>query len=558
MAVIIRDRAAARLRAEWSRIGRRSENVLPPGRGARAEAGSASIPALSRRRFLANVASSAAIAGIDAIAKPHLSRACDRPAVTHGVQSGDVSTDSGIVWARTDRPARMLVEAATTDSFKTIHSAVSVDAFPEGDFTAKALLEGLPSGQDVFYRIRFQDHSFPDVLGEPQIGHFRTAPSDLRSISFAWSGDTAGWGIDEARGGMRTYATMARSRPDFFIHSGDHIYADCPIPDARELPNGEIWRNVVTEEKSRVAQTLADFRGNYKYNLLDRNLRAFNAEVPMFAQWDDHEVTNDWCPGVPLHPAGYADSSILKLAARGCRAFHEFMPTRQTLAEAGRIYRRIPYGPLLDVFMLDMRSYRSAVGEDGAAAAILGPTQVAWLERELINSQATWKVIAADLPIGVVSGDAIAQGDGPARGREIEIAGLLAFIKRAGIRNTVWITADMHYTAAHYYDPNTAVFQDFEPFWEFVSGPIHAGTWQPQQLDDTFGPRALFQKGCSGDQRNDLAPCFGLQFFGHVAIDGTTRVMTVTLKDVEDRALWAVEIAPRIERWSSGSSSIRG
>ena len=47
-------------------------------------------------------------------------------------------------------------------------------------------------------------------------------------------------------------------------------------------------------------------------------------------------------------------------------------------------------------------------------------------------------------------------------------------------RNTVWITADMHYTAAHYYDPNAAVFQDFEPFWEFISGPIHAGTWRPQ------------------------------------------------------------------------------
>jgi len=59
-------------------------------------------------------------------------------------------------------------------------------------------------------------------------GRFRTAPSDRRSISFTWAGDQAGqgWGIDEARGGMRTYATMLRNRPDFFIHSGDHIYAD--------------------------------------------------------------------------------------------------------------------------------------------------------------------------------------------------------------------------------------------------------------------------------------------------------------------------------------------
>src|SRR5262249_10219807 len=252
------------------------------------------------------------------------------------------------------------------------------------------------------------------------------------------------------------------------------------------LANGEIWKNIVTEEKSRIAQTLADFRGNYKYNLLDRNLLAFNADVPMFAQWDDHEVTNDWCPDQSPGWGGYADKSGLALSARGCRAFHEFMPMRETLAEGGRVYRRIPYGPLLDVFMLDMRSYRTVDAGDGAAAAILGPTQLAWLKRELMSSHATWKIIAADLPIGVVSAGAIALGAGPPRGREVEIADLLAFIKHAGVRNTVWLTADMHYTAAHCYDPNVAVFQDFEPFWEFVSGPLHAGTWHPQKLDNTF------------------------------------------------------------------------
>jgi alkaline phosphatase D len=515
--------------------------------------------ALTRRRFLTTAASSAAMTAVDGIAKPYLSRAADRPLITHGIQSGDVSLDSGIVWARADRPSRMLVEVATTDSFKNVRSAVFVDALPETDFTAKALIEGLPAGSDIFYRIAFQDHSFPSALSEPQVGRFRTAPGERRTISFVWSGDTAGggWGIDEARGGMRTYATMLKSRPDFFIHSGDHIYADCPIRAEQALPNGELWTNIVTEDKSRIAQTLADFRGNYKYNLLDRNLRAFNAEVPMFAQWDDHEVTNDWCPGEPLGWSGYADKSVLKLSARGCRAFHEFMPIRDSLAESGRVYRRIPYGPLLDVFMLDMRSYRTANSEDGSPAAILGPAQMAWLKRELMNSQATWKIIAADLPIGVVSGDAVALGDGPPVSREIEIADLLAFIKHAGVRNTVWLTADMHYTAAHYYDPNAAVFQDFDPFWEFISGPIHAGTWHPQKLDNTFGPRAMFQRGCGDGQRDDLAPCFGLQFFGQVTIDGATEVMTVTLKDVDDHDLWATKIEPRMEKWSRGVPSMR-
>src|SRR5215475_10304607 len=133
---------------------------------------------LTRRRFLTTAASSAAMAAAGGIAKPALSRAADRPVITHGVQSGDVCVDSGIVWARADRASRMLVEVATSEGFKNIRSAVAVDALPETDFTAKALLEGLPGrqtfeqrlggeiglGQSVFYRIRFQDHSFPSAL----------------------------------------------------------------------------------------------------------------------------------------------------------------------------------------------------------------------------------------------------------------------------------------------------------------------------------------------------------------------------------------------------------
>src|SRR6266508_6323027 len=196
---------------------------------------------LTRRRLLTTVASSAAITALGGTARPFLSRAADRPRITHGIQSGDVSVDSGVVWARADRPSRMLAEVATTEGFKDIHRAVTVDALPATDFTAKALMEGLPAGQDVFYRIRFQDLSFPSAFGSPQVGHFRTAPSERRNVSFVWSGDTAGggWGIDEPRGGMRTYSTMLKSRPDFFIHCGDHIYADCPLHAERNFPNGE-------------------------------------------------------------------------------------------------------------------------------------------------------------------------------------------------------------------------------------------------------------------------------------------------------------------------------
>src|SRR5437660_1568739 len=141
---------------------------------------------LSRRRFLATAAASTAISPF--VPRPYLSRAADRPVITHGIQSGDVSADGAVIWARTDRPARMLAEVATSDSFKTIQRAVFVDALPESDFTANALIDGLPAGQDMFYRIRFQDLSEPTIVGEAKTGHFRTAPADRRSISFTWSG----------------------------------------------------------------------------------------------------------------------------------------------------------------------------------------------------------------------------------------------------------------------------------------------------------------------------------------------------------------------------------
>jgi alkaline phosphatase D len=88
------------------------------------------------------------------------------------------------------------------------------------------------------------------------------------------------------------------------------------------------------------------------------------------------------------------------------------------------------------------------------------------------------------------------------------------------------------------------VFQDFDPFWEFVSGPIHAGTGRPDQIDNTFGPQVVFAKGLAHGVAF-AAPTDGLQFFGHVAIDGATEVMTVMLKDVDDNALWSRQLEPK-------------
>ena len=268
---------------------------------------------ISRRKFL----SSTAATGFGVIAMPYLSRAADRPVITHGVQSGDVGADGGVVWARADRPSQMMVEVATTESFANARALPPIAALPESDFTAKMLLENLPAGQEIFYRVRFRDLSHIDIASEAVVGRFRTAPADRRDVSFVWGGDVAGqgWGINPDDGGMFTFATMRKHRPDFLLHSGDTVYADGPIKSEVKLPDGKVWKNVTIEEKAKVAETLDEFRAAHKYNFMDEHVRAFNAEVPIFVQWDDHEVTNNWSLSKQL-PAAYKERDITLLAAR--------------------------------------------------------------------------------------------------------------------------------------------------------------------------------------------------------------------------------------------------
>ncbi|MCS6876790.1 MAG: alkaline phosphatase D family protein [Geminicoccaceae bacterium] len=483
--------------------------------------------------------------------------------VPYGVQVGDLSGDRAILWAKADREARMIVEWATTESMKDARTVVGPNVAEDTDFCGKIDLVGLPPGETVFYRVSFLDLSDYKTKSEPVVGRFRTPPAGRRDVRFLWSGDTAGqgYGINPDFGGMRIYEAMRRTEPDFFIHSGDTVYPDNPIPPEVKAPDGTVWKNLTIEEKQKVAETLREFRMNYAYNLMDENVRKFNAEVPMFAQWDDHEVTNNWYWEKRLDKdQRYKEGSVAVLAARAMKAFHDYMPTRRHPLERDRIYESFRYGPSLEIFRIDMRSYRGA-NSDGLETVlapetrILGEAQMRWLKRALLASDATWKVIASDMPLGLVVWDdfrarkgaeAVAQGDqGPPKGRELEIAELLRFIRDNGIKNVVWLTADVHYTAAHYYDPNKAVFQDFAPFWEFVSGPLNAGTFGPNELDRTFGPQVVFQKAPPPGQAN-LPPSAGLQFFGQVDIDGKTEVMTVRLKDLEGRTLFTQELRPEI------------
>jgi alkaline phosphatase D len=203
-----------------------------------------------------------------------------------------------------------------------------------------------------------------------------------------------------------------------------------------------------------------------------------------------------------------------------------------------------------------MRSFRAANNANrqtrsGADTVYLGREQLDWLKKELLNSTAVWKVMAVSMPLGLQLGDGydikhrrrfenMANGDGPVLGREFEMAELLAFARQENIVNMVWFTADVHYCAAHFYDPGQARFQNFEPFWEFVSGPLNAGSFCAKELDDTFGPQLVFQKA---SPVQNLSPASGLQFFGQVDIDGGSLEMVVSLKDTHGQTLFEQVIA---------------
>jgi alkaline phosphatase D len=525
----------------------------------------------SRRRFIRDSAlGGASLAGFGGLASREARAQAGsaplgpdgaRPSSAWGLQIGDVLSDRAIVWSRTDQPARMHVEWSLDERFRRSTRVRGPHALDVTDFTARVDLSGLPPGEDVFVRVSFEGADASGAPGEPILGRFRTAPQRRRDVRFLWSGDTAGqgWGIDLDYGGMKIYEAMRQAQPDFFIHSGDTIYADGPmLPEVTDAAGNVIWRNAYLDqvpEKLKVAETLHEFRRAHLYNRYDEHVRAFSAEVPQIWQWDDHEVTNNWSSSKVVD-ARYTEKSIRALIANGTRAFLEYAPMRwHSQVESERVYRHIPYGPDLDVFVVDMRSYRAANGcnvepEPSEATALLGDEQLAWLERSLARSRATWKIIAADMPIGLIVGDGTdpvtgcaraengANGDGPVLGREHEIARLLRFIKHQRVRGVVWITADVHYCAAHHYDPARATFKDFEPFWEFVAGPLHAGTFGPNALDDTFGPSVAFQSAPPAGQSN-LPPSAGLQFFGQIDIEAESQDLIVALKDIDGREIYS-------------------
>jgi alkaline phosphatase D len=436
----------------------------------------------------------------------------------------------------------MVVEWSTSPRFDHVTRVEGPLVGPDTDLIGKLALSGLPAGTRVHYRARFDASPW-------FAGSFGTPADDTRDVVLAWSGDTngQGWGIDPARGGMPAYSALLARAPDLFVHCGDAIYADNPIPPSIPLADGGTWNNLTDPAKDHVAETLDDFRGAHRYARRSAEVRALSAAVPLFSIWDDHEVRNNWFPGEVLDDPRYAERRVDALAVHARRAMYEYAPTLRS----GPMYRAVHWGPLLDLFLLDGRTYRTPNEPAPSAGALLGAEQAAWLLDALSQSRAVWKIVACDMPIALVVSepgktipqafDGWANENGAPQGRELELARLLSGLRARAVKNVVWITADVHYAAAHRMDPTRAAFKDFDPFWELVAGPMHASAFPRKPLDDTFGPEMVWS---NADWSSTGSPATDAANFGLLRVDGRTRELGVTFVDSRGRDLHHLTLAP--------------
>ena len=295
-----------------------------------------------------------------------------------------------------------------------------------------------------------------------------------------------------------------------------------------------MWKNVTTPEKSKVAETLDEFRGNYVYNLLDDNVRRFNAEIPQFVLWDDHEVKNNWFPGMSLEAdERYKEKNARVLAAHARRAFLEYSPDSAHARAAGRrSIAPVRYGPLARRVRARSAHLSRAELAEPAARARRGDGSCGRAADRVAEARAA--VLHSDL-----ESHCERPADRSRRSRRRDRVrsdrqrrcGLAARARARDCRS-----ASIHPTSSASAMscgspatcitprrittiPERARFKDFDPFWEFVAGPMNAGTFGPGPLDDTFGPELRFSSVPAGMPPN-RPPSDGLQFFGLVRISG--------------------------------------
>lgn len=417
-----------------------------------------------------------------------------------GSAVGDVTSVAAVVWTRTEGPARVQVEweAEAEGTLKEPSRSEVMMTSTQRDYTVAVPLEGLAPATSYRYRI-FSQPQEAQASWEPRAtGRFRTASSSdqSESVRFVWSGDIGGQEFCRQAGdGYAIFDRVRQVEPAFAILLGDLIYADHRCPSPPNAPGSEF-----------IASTLDEFRSKHRYQREDAAFQRFLAEVPVHAIWDDHEVRDNFSgPSEALMPIGR-------------QALLEYWPIRTDAQDPFRLYRRIHRGADLDVFILDTRQYRSRNGEpDGPRKTMLGVAQRDWLIDGLLTSKATWKVIATSVPLSLLKpGVKVPGNDSWAHaedgtGFRTELKLILDAARRGGVRNMVWLAADVHLAQVNEYDPEGAGRAEF---YEFVAGPLSAKPGKLSQPEPSLRPHILYADA-------------GFMNFGVVTVTGRTLQMEI-------------------------------
>ncbi|RYJ31254.1 alkaline phosphatase [Streptomyces sp. L-9-10] len=429
-----------------------------------------SLPAPSPRRRTV-VKAAAATAAATALAAPVVlggsatASAAGAPAFLHGVASGDPLPDGVLLWTRvTPSPdavpgsgkgadTEVFWEVAEDQRFASVVARGTTTARAASDHTVKVDVRGL--GQAAVHYFRFTAGGTVSPVGRT-----RTAPAPGAATPGVRFGvvSCANW---EA-GYFSAYRHLAaRADLDAVLHLGDYLYeyATGGFPGT----DGVVRQHEPTHE----IISLADYRARHGRYKTDDDLRALHAGHPVIAIWDDHEFANDaWSGGAENHTPG-TEGTWADRAAAARQAYFEWMPVRASTE--GTVYRRLRFGALADLHLLDLRSFRSqqtTIGDgavDDPDRTITGRAQLDWLKAGLAGSDAAWKLVGTSVMISPV-----AFGSLPAHllGPIAELLGLpkeglavnvdqwdgytddrrelLAHLTGRGIRNTVFLTGDIH------------------------------------------------------------------------------------------------------------------
>ena len=444
----------------------------------------------------------------------------------HGVASGDPVSDAVILWTRVtpdaDAPVEVFFEVATDPGLENQVLAGYVETSADVDFTVKVDAIGLPAATTLYYRFQ--------ALGRPsRIGRTRTAPRGpadaLRIAVMACS--------SYAHGYFNGYRLIAeRHDIDLCVHCGDYIY---------EYGNGS-YGNARELDPPHEIVTLEDYRRRYAHYRRDEDLQEMHRQHPMTCVWDDHEIAdNTWKDGAGNH--GDQEGPWEDRLSAAQQAYWEWMPIR--VDDPSRIFRALPYGDLLDVIMLDTRTFgrdKQVIAQEERfepGRTLLGAEQRAWFEQRLTESTATWKLVGQQVIMSqwFAVGASLADGGGDSfnldgwDGYADERNELLRFMGDSGVDGVVVVTGDVHTTWAFdltddpydpdRYDPETG---EGAVGVELVSPGITSPF--PDGIGELLGP--LFE------MNNPQMHFYDLEYKGYWVLDFTAERMRADAYHLED------------------------